>query len=192
MDFQYLLTALALLGTGGAIGSWLGLWRLNRREDRLRWHSERRSAHERFLTSAEKTYDTEMLIAEHIGNRRELTEWGEDPLFDEEHLLRQAVKLDKDWATYSIDKVRQQRPIANAGQEQMYDALAAIEMISCPGVVDAAQSHRDAMRSLVAVAFSHPPRECGGWSEPLVEASDRVTATRKAFVIATRKELGIE
>jgi len=37
-----------------------------------------------------------MLIAEHIGNLRLLTEWGEAPLFDEEQLLLQAVKLDNE------------------------------------------------------------------------------------------------
>jgi hypothetical protein len=192
MEVKDILTALVLLGTGGAIGSWFSLWHRNRREDRLRWHSERRSAYEKFLTSAEKTYDTEMLIAEHIGNLRQLTEWRQDPLFDEEHLLRQAEKLDNEWATYAIEKVRHQRPIANAAHDQMYDALAALEMISYSAVVETARSHRDALRSFVAVVFQYPPRECGGWSEPLVKASDRVTATREAFVTATRKELGVE
>jgi hypothetical protein len=192
MDFKDFLTMLALLGTGGAIGSWLSLWSRNRRDDRVRWHSERRSAYERFLTRAEKMYDTEMLIAVHIGNLRQLTGWGNDPLFDEEYLLRQAEKLNEDLAAYAIEKVRQQRPIANAAQEQMHDALAAMEMISYPRVVDAARSHRDALRSLVAIAFEYPPRECGGASEPLVQASELVAETRVAFITVTRKELGVE
>lgn len=192
MDFKDVLTAIALLGTGGAVGSWLSLWIHNRRENKVRWHTERRSAYERFLTNAEKMYDTELVIAEHIGNLRQITGWGDDPLFDEEHLHREAEKVSDEWVPYAIDKVRHLRPIANAAQEQMYDALAIMEMISYPGVVDAARSHRDAMRSLVAVAFSYPPRECGGWSEPLVEASERVDETREAFVAATRKELGVE
>src|SRR5688572_27176551 len=121
MDLKDVLTALALLGTGGAVGSWLSVWLRNGREDRVRWHSERRAAHEKFLTSAEKMYDTAIVIAEHIGNLRELTKWGEDPLFDEEHLLREAEKLDDGWATYAIDTVRHQRPIANSAQAQMND-----------------------------------------------------------------------
>lgn len=189
---QEILTALALLGTGGAIGSWLNDWRRNRREDRIRWHSERRSAYEKFLTNSEKLYDTELLIALHLGNLRQLAGWGKDPLFDEEYLLREAEKLDDDWATYAIEKVRQQRMIAESAREQMYEALAAIETISAPNVVDAARSYHIALKSLIYVAMDDPPRECGGWSDSGSEALELVTKTSKAFIATIRKELGVE
>ena len=54
MDFKDVLTSVALLGTGGALGSWITVLIRNRREDRLRWHNELRVACEKFLTGAEK------------------------------------------------------------------------------------------------------------------------------------------
>jgi hypothetical protein len=186
------VTAIALLGTGGVVGSWIHEWRRNRREDRLRWHAERRAAYERFLTGAEKMRDTELVIAEHVGNLRQMTEWGQDPLFDEEHLLRQGEKLDEEWAPYVIGKVRSERPVANAARDHVAGALAAMEMIPDPSVVDAARAYHDALHALVNTAANYPPRECGGWSEPLVTASQTVETARAAFITATRKELGVE
>lgn len=182
---------IAILGTGGAAGSWLNKWLRDRREDRVRWHSERRAAYERFLTAAERFYEVELVISEHIGNLRSITGWGQDPLFDEEHLLRVADKIQDDWTPHAIGKVRSERPVANDAREKMESSLAAIEMISIPLVVDAARSHRDAVRSVIALAADSPPRECGGWSEDLVLASEFATETRDALVDAIRKELGV-
>jgi hypothetical protein len=192
LDLKEALTAVALIGTGGALGSWLSVWLRNRREDRLRWHNELRAASERFLTATDKTHDTEMLIAQHVGNLRQLTDWGDDPLFDEEHLLRHAEKRPDDTTSYSIETVRRYRTIANEAQDQMYGAMAALEMISVPGVVNAALDYLNVTKSFVSVAFAYPPQECGGWSPPLVEASDKVTAARAAFLAAVRHALGVQ
>jgi hypothetical protein len=192
MDLKDVLMALALFGSGGAIGSWLNELRRNRREDRVRWHGERREAYERFLTAAETMYNSELVIAQHIGNLRESTDWGDDPLFDEEYLLRQAEMLNDEWTSYAVGKVRSERPLANTARDQLASSLAAIEMISDPMVVSAARGYHATLHTFVLTAAEYPPRECGGWSEPLADVSDRVQAGRETFVAATRKELGVE
>jgi hypothetical protein len=163
------------------------------REDQVRWHSEKRAVYEKFLNSAEKMYDAELLIAEHTGNIRDRMEWYDDySLYDEEDVLRQAENVIDGPGRRCIDIVRRQRPTTITAQEQMNEAIAAMEVISHPELVDAARSYRDAMQELIPIAFEFPPRSCGGWSEPLVKASQQVHTTREAFVAGIRKELGVD
>lgn len=192
MELKDVVMALTFLGTGGALGSWLSEWLRNRREERVRWHAERRAAYGHVLAAGERIYDSEILIAKHVGNLRRLSGWGQDPLFDEEHLLRQAEKLEDEWASYCISKVGNERPKADDAHDQLMSALATVEMLSDPAVVHTARAYRDALHSLMLVAAHSPPHECGGWSEAGVEASELVAASREAFVGATRKELGVE
>jgi hypothetical protein len=70
MDWKDVLILLGFLGTGGALGSWVHEWRRGRREDRFRWHNERRAVYERFLTAIDKWRSTELEIAEYLGGLR--------------------------------------------------------------------------------------------------------------------------
>lgn len=140
MDLKDVLMLLAFLGTGGALGSWANEWRRGRREDRLRWHDERRAAYERFLTAIDKWRATELEIAEYVGGLRHVPGWGNDPLFDEESLLQKGEAIDDPWAKYAASKVRSVRAVANNAREQVDASLAAIEMVSKRSVVEAGSS----------------------------------------------------
>lgn len=187
-----ILTILALLGTGGVLGSWLNEWRRVRREDRLRWHVERRAAYERFLTAVDNLREAELDTAKHVGALRSITNWRDDPLFDLEDLLRQAGTVDDSSAKYALAKVRaQQNTVANA-HDQIAASLAAMEMLATPEVVQAGGVARNMLFTLATTAYEYPPRHCGGWSEPLVEASENLSEARRVFVSAVRKELGVK
>jgi hypothetical protein len=190
MDWKDVLIVIGLLGTGGAVGSWVHEWLRGRREDRFRWHNERRAAYERFLTAIDRWRSTELEIAEYLGGLRQLTGWGSDPLFDEESMLRKAEVLDDPWAKYAVSKIRSVR--ANSVREAVNASLAAIEMISKPSIVEAGSTLRAQVGFLIREASEFPPRECGGWSEPLVLADANLTKARQLFVNATRQELGID
>jgi hypothetical protein len=192
MDWKDVLILLGFLGTGGALGSWVHEWRRGRREDRFRWHNERRAVYERFLTAIDKWRSTELEIAEYLGGLRHVTGWGGDPLFDEETMLQKAEMLDDPWAKYAVSKVRSVRAVANNAAEAVNASLAAIEMISKPSVIEAGSTLRAQVGFLIRAAGEFPPRECGGWSEPLVLADANLTKARQVFVNATRQELGIE
>jgi hypothetical protein len=70
--------------------------------------------------------------------------------------------------------------------------LAAIEMISKQSVIQAGTNLLAQVGFLIGKASNFPPRECGGWSQPLVLADANVTKARQLFVNATRQELGID
>lgn len=185
-----LLTVLGLLGTGGVLGSWGDRWFRNRREDHFRWHNERRATYERFLTAIDKWRSMELAIAEYFSGLQRVTSIS-DPVFDEEIVLQEAEALDNPWAKYAVSKVRAERAVANTAREQVDAALAAIEMISKRSVFEAGSSVRVQVRSLIHTAHEVPPRECGGWSEPLVQADTALTKARQRFVNAVREELGV-
>ena len=185
-----LLAVLGLLGTGGALGSWGAQWFRNRREDHFRWHNERRATYERFLTAIDTWRSTELVIAEYFDGLQRVTGVG-DPVFDEEVVLKKGEALDDAWAKYAVSKVRAIRAVANTAREQVDAALAAIEMISKRSVLEAGSSVRVQVRSLIRTAHDFPPRECGGWSAPLVEADTALTKARQLFVNAVREELGV-
>lgn len=192
MDWKDVLIFIGLLGTGGALGSWVHEWARRRREDRARWHNERRAAYERFLTAIDKWRSTELEIAEYLGGLRHLTGWGSDPLFNEETMLRKAEVVDDPWARYAVSKVRSVRANANSALEAVNASLAAMEMISKPSIIEAGSTLRAQVGFLIRKASEFPPRECGGWSEPLVLADASLTKARQLFVNATRQELGID
>ncbi|MEK6263151.1 MAG: hypothetical protein AABP62_31625 [Planctomycetota bacterium] len=187
-----ILTVLALLGTGGVFGSWLNELRRARREDKLRWHVERRGSYERFLTSIDNLREAELDTAQHVSTLRALTNWGNDPLFDLEDLLRQADALDDSSAKYAVSKVRAQQNAVADANDQIAASLAAMEMLATPAVVQAGGVTRNMLFTLVTTAYEYPPRHCGGWSEPLVQASKGLSDARTAFVSAVRKELGVK
>ena len=187
-----LVVIIGLLGTGGALGSWLSEWWRNRRDDCLRWHSERRAAYERFLSACAKLRESGLIMAEHIGNLRQITGWEDAPLFDEEHLLQDAEKLNDQGVVYSVRKVRHERKIVGDAYDQIECSLAAIEIISEAAVVATARTYYKVLCSFLKVADEYPPRECGGWSDPLLEASEQAEESREAFVTAVRKELGVK
>jgi hypothetical protein len=191
VDLKDAVTFLALFGASGVLGGWVNEWRRSRREDRFRWHNERRAAYERFLTAIDKWRATELEIAEYVGGLRHATGWGNDPLFDEESLLQKGEAIDDPWAKYAVSKVRSVRAVANNAREQVDASLAAIEMVSKRSVVEAGSSLRLQVGSLIRKADEFPPRECGGWSEPLVQADAALTKARELFVNATREELGV-
>lgn len=186
------LTILALLGTGGVFGSWLNEWRRARREDRLRWNVERRAAYERFLTAIDNLREAELDSAEHVGTLRAITSWGDDPLFEVEDLLREAEGGNDTSAKHTIARVRARQQAVASAHDHIAASLAAMEMLSTPPVVEAAGAARNAVWTLVATAYAYPPRHCGGWSEPLVESSNKLSEARKNFVMTVRKELGVK
>jgi hypothetical protein len=192
MDLKDVLLIIGALGTGGVLGGWIQEWVRFSREDRLRWHNERRAAYERFLTAIDKWRSTELEIAEYVGGLRHMTGWGSDPLFDEENMLRKAEVLDDPWAKYAVSKVRSVRANAGSALEAVNASLAAIEMISKQSVIQAGTNLLAQVGFLIGKASNFPPRECGGWSEPLVLADANVTKARQLFVNATRQELGID
>jgi hypothetical protein len=106
-------------------------------------------------------------------------------------LLQKGEAIDDPWAKYAVSKVRSVRAVANNAREQVDASLAAIEMVSKRSVVDAGSSLRLQVGSLIRKADEFPPRECGGWSEPLVQADAAITKARRLFVNATREELGV-
>lgn len=191
-----LMQALAAIGTLG-IGTWIGSWisdrRRDRREDKVRWLADRRSVYERLLTGMERWVQLEYDLAENLGALRATTGQGLEPPFEDEFLLREADEVDGDrfGTQYAIKEARRLRPLANAAREEVDGAVASIEMISDRAVVDAALALRDAGRTFVWEATTVPPRDCGGWSESGVAASNRVDEMRVQFVEATRKELGV-
>jgi len=190
------MQVLATIGTLG-IGTWIGSWiadrRSDRREDEVRWLADRRNAYERLLTSMERWVQLEYDLAESLGALREITGQGLEPPFDDEFLLKEADEVDGDrfGTQYAIKQARHLRPLANTARDEVDGAVAAIEMISDQSVVDAALALREAGRTFVWEATTVPPRDCGGWSESGVAASNRVSEMRAQFVEATRKELGV-
>jgi hypothetical protein len=186
------LTFLALLGTGGVIGSWLSEFRQSRREDRLRWYVNRREAYERLLTSMHEWRTSELEIAESVGTLRQLTGWQDDPIFDEGWFLTQAESHKDDTIAYLISKVRRLREDAESFRREVDASLAAVEMISSAPVVQRSNGLREDLHSLVRIAADFPPRECGGWSEPLVQAYDQYETSRKQFINEVRKELAVK
>jgi hypothetical protein len=185
------ITFIALLGTGGVIGSWLNEFRRSRREDRLRWLASRREAYERLLTATHEWRDSEMEIAEYIGTMRELTTWKSDPIFDEHWFVDQVEREGDLTVTFLGSRVRRLRTAADEAKRETAASLSAIEMIGSPPVVQCATVVRNQLVSLIQVASEYPPRECGGWSEPLVTAYDHHDNARRSFVEAVRKELGV-
>jgi hypothetical protein len=160
-------------------------------KNRFRWHNERRAAYERFLTAIDKWRATELKIADYVDGLRRVTGWGNDPLFDEENLLQKGEAINDPRVKYAVSKVRSARAVANNAREQLAASLAAIEMVSKRSVIEAGSSLRLQARSLIRVADEFPPRECGGWSEPLVQADAAITEARELFVNAIREELGV-
>lgn len=189
-----IVAAIGMLGIGTWVGSWLTDRRRDRREDSVRWLADQRSAYERLLIGMEKWAQTEYDLAENIGALCSIAgrAVGEPP-FDDEFLLKEAEEVDgKRWGTqYAIQRVRALRPMAEAARAEVDGAVAAIEMVSDQVVVDAAISLREAGRSFVSEAAAAPPRDCGGWSEQGVQASQRIDEMRVRFIDATRKELGV-
>lgn len=188
---QEALTTLGLLGTGGFVGGWINEWRRSKREDRLRWHGERRTAYEDLLTSTHKLREASLELSMLVENLRAYTNWGDGPIFVEEDLLHQAEKVDDHWAEFCVAKVRSMRPTANDAEDQMNGAVSSIEIIADQSVKGLALALRDALYDLIQTAHNFPPRECGGWPPPLVEADERLEAARESFLEGTRKELGI-
>lgn len=186
------LTFLALLGTGGVIGSWLSEFRQSRREDRLRWYVNRREAYERLLTSMHEWRTSELEIAESVGTLRQLTGWQDDPIFDEGWFLTQAESHKDDTIAYLISKVRRLREDAESFRREVDASLAAVEMISSAPVVQCSNGLREDLHSLVRITADFPPRECGGWSEPLVHAYDQHESSRKQFIDEVRRELAVK
>lgn len=187
-----ILTFLALLGTGGVLGSWLNEWLRARREDKVRWHVERRAAYERFLTAADNVREAGLDSAEQISNLRTLTDWGNDPIFDLDDILRAADAISDTSAKYAAGKVRTHQQTVTSAQDHIDASLAAMEMLSTPAVVEAAGVARNALRVLVGTAYEYPPHHCGGMPEPLVQSLEQMYAARRVFVSAVRKELGVE
>ncbi|HEX2094168.1 MAG TPA: hypothetical protein VHG28_17325 [Longimicrobiaceae bacterium] len=187
-----LLTILALLGTGGVVGSWINEVRQSRREDRLRWHTNRRETYERLLTGAHEWRTAELEIAECIGTLRELTGWESDPIFDEAWFLRQTDSHADEVVAYLASKVRRLRPQADEFRRGVNSSVAAIEMVSSTEVVRHAIQVRGALQLLVDTSGEFPPRECGGWSEPLVRASEKYEEARRNLIEVVRKELGVK
>jgi hypothetical protein len=128
-----------------------------------------------------------------VDNLKQYTGWGDDPLFEEEHLLQAAQQLEEPhWARFGVGKVRSLRPLADEAEDQVNSAVASIEMVADPVVKERAIAVRNALFELIHCAQDFPPRECGGWSTPLVEADERLEAARTAFIKATRQELGVK
>lgn len=191
VDLKEIMTLLAVLGTGGFLGSWANELRRSRREDRFRWHTERRAACGRFLSAIDGWRATELELAKYIGELRGVTGWTDMPLFDEEYLYREAEQKGDQWAEYAVPKARSLRALANEQRDEVNASLTAIEMVSDRAVVDVASRVRQEVGSLIGVADGFPPRECGGWSEALVKADERLGIARELFVTAAREELGV-
>jgi hypothetical protein len=135
---------------------------------------------------------SELQIAESIGTLRQLTDWQDDPIFDEEWFLKQADSQEDDTIAYLASKVRKLREGADTFRREVDASLAAVEMTSSAPVVQRAKGLREALDSLVATAADFPPRECGGWSEPLVQAYEQHDEGRKQFINEVRKELAVK
>jgi hypothetical protein len=190
--WREVLTFVALLGTGGVIGSWLNELRQSRRDDRLRWYVNRREAYERLLTAMHEWRMSELQIAESVGTLRQLTGWQDDPIFDEAWFLKQADSQQDDTIAYLTSKVRKLRKDADTFRREVDASLAAVEMISSAPVVQRANGLREDLHSLVGIAADFPPRECGGWSEPLAQAYEQHEESRKQFINDVRKELAVK
>lgn len=114
-------------------------------------------------------------------------------LFDVETLLHIAEKIDDPhWAKYGVAKIRFLQPVIQEEEDRVNRSVAAIEMLAQPSVKAAVLSLRDALYDLVHTANAYPPRECGGWSQPLVEADESLEASRNHFIHQTRSEFGIK
>lgn len=187
------ITFIALLGTGGVIGSWLNELRRSRREDRLRWYVNRREAYERLLTAAQEWRESEMEIAEYIGTMRQITTWQSDPIFDEHWFVDHVEREQGDaTGTFLVSRVRRLRTVADEAKRAVSASLSAIEMIGSPPVVARAAEISDSLISLIQVASEYPPHECGGWPEPLAAVYDQHESARRDFVAEVRKELGVQ
>jgi hypothetical protein len=150
------------------------------------------AAYRRFLIATDRMSDADYELAMFVGI---LSPHGLDPGVEVGDLVRsdeyrQQANSDS-FVRNALDRLTEGWPKCLETREASLEALTELEFLAPNPVVRLAKEFRSRTLNFMNVAYSSPPRSCGGASEELVRSDAEMQEARRAFVSAVWSELGV-